>query len=340
MRFPVRVYKVFTMAPATPAAPAAAAIATSSQTPLPLSSLELDSNIHEERLRKPSQKDNAVPMVDTNGNVFQLPDYTIGDIRKAIPAECFERSALRGLGYIVRDVTLLAATFWVFHHYVTPENVPSVIARGLLWTVYGFLNGLFGTGLWVMGHECGHQSLSTSKVLNDTVGFIVHSSLLVPYFSWKISHGKHHKATGHMQRDMVFVPRTRSEFAKRTGIAIENLSDVVEDAPLYSFLMIFARQLLGWPFYLLANRTGHNYHDRQPEGRGKNKTNGWSGGVNHFSPSSPLYEAKDAKWIVVSDIGVIGALAALYSIGSTFGWSNLAVWYLLPYLWVNHWLGE
>ena len=104
--------------------------------------------------------------------------------------------------------------------------------------------------------------------------------------------------------------------------------------------MIFARQLLGWPFYLLANRTGHNYHDRQPEGRGKNKTNGWSGGVNHFSPSSPLYEAKDANWIVVSDIGVIGALAALYSIGSTFGWSNLAVWYLLPYLWVNHWLGE
>jgi omega-6 fatty acid desaturase (delta-12 desaturase) len=142
-----------------------------------------------------------------------------------------------------------------------------------------------------MGHKCGHQSLSPPKVLNDTVGFIVHSSLLVPYFSWKISHGKHHKATGHMERDMVFVPRTRSESAKRVGIAIENLSEVVEDAPLYSFFMIVARQLLGWPFYLLANRTGHNYHERHLEGRGKNETNGWSGGVNHFSPSSPLYEA-------------------------------------------------
>lgn len=138
---------------------------------------------------------------------------------------------------------------------------------------------------------------------------------------------------------MVFVPRTRLEFAKRVGIAIENLSEVVEDAPLYSFFMIFARQLLGWPFYLLANRTGHNYHERQLEGRGKNKTNGWGGGVNHFSPSSPLYEAKDAKWIIVSDIGILATLAALYSIGSTFGWSNLAVWYFLPYLWVNHWLG-
>jgi omega-6 fatty acid desaturase / acyl-lipid omega-6 desaturase (Delta-12 desaturase) len=333
------VYEVFTMPPSTSAAPAAAAIATSSQTPLPLSSLEPDSNVNKERPRKLSQKDDAVPMVDTNGDVFQLPDYTIGDIRKAIPPECFERSALRGLGYIARDITLLSTTFWLFHHFVTPENVPPTIARGLLWSVYGFLNGLFGTGLWVMGHECGHQSLSPSKVLNDTVGFIVHSSLLVPYFSWKISHGKHHKATGHMERDMVFVPRTRSEFAKRVGIAIENLSEVVEDAPLYSFFMIFARQLLGWPFYLLANRTGHNYHERQPEGRGKNKTNGWGGGVNHFSPSSPLYEAKDAKWIIVSDIGILATLAALYSIGSTFGWSNLAVWYFLPYLWVNHWLG-
>ncbi|PVH86600.1 hypothetical protein DL98DRAFT_582553 [Cadophora sp. DSE1049] len=116
----------------TSAAPAAAAIATSSQTPLPLSSLEPDSNVNKERPRKLSQKNDAVPMVDTNGDVFQLPDYTIGDIRKAIPPECFERSALRGLGYIARDITLLSTTFWLFHHFVTPENVPPTIARGLL----------------------------------------------------------------------------------------------------------------------------------------------------------------------------------------------------------------
>ena len=50
-------------------------------------------------------------MVDTNEDAFQLPDYTIRDIRKAIPPECFERSALRGLDYTARDITLLSTTF-------------------------------------------------------------------------------------------------------------------------------------------------------------------------------------------------------------------------------------
>ena len=67
------VNEMFLMPPSTlaaPAAPAAAAIATSSQTPLPLSSLEPDSNVTKEQPRKLSQKVDAVPMVDTNGDVF------------------------------------------------------------------------------------------------------------------------------------------------------------------------------------------------------------------------------------------------------------------------------
>jgi omega-6 fatty acid desaturase (delta-12 desaturase) len=138
------------MAASMSAAPAAAAIATSSETPLPLSSLEPDSNVNTQRPRKLSQKVNTVSMVYTNGDIFQLPDYTIGDICKAIPPERFERNALRGLGYIARDILLLSITFWLFHHSVTQEYVPSAIVRGVFWSVYGFLNGLFGTR--VMGH--------------------------------------------------------------------------------------------------------------------------------------------------------------------------------------------
>lgn len=36
-------------------------------------------------------------------------------------------------------------------------------------------------------------------------------SLGVPYHSWRITHGRHHAATGHMTRDEVYVPSTRSE---------------------------------------------------------------------------------------------------------------------------------
>ncbi|KAL2006362.1 hypothetical protein VTN00DRAFT_10016 [Thermoascus crustaceus] len=277
-------------------------------------------------------------MLDTYGNEFEIPNYTIKDIRDAIPPHCYERSGLTGLYYVARDAACLAVTFYIFHNYVTPETIPYLPARVALWTVYTILQGLFGTGIWVLAHECGHQAFSTSKVLNDTVGFICHSFLLVPYFSWKISHGKHHKATGNLARDMVFVPKTRQEYASRIGKAAHELSELMEETPILTASNLVLQQLFGWPMYLFTNVTGHNNHERQPEGRGKGKRNGYFGGVNHFNPSSPLYEAKDAKLIVASDIGLLIMGTILYALGKNFGWLNLLVWYGIPYLWVNHWL--
>ncbi|KAI0189272.1 fatty acid desaturase-domain-containing protein [Astrocystis sublimbata] len=277
-------------------------------------------------------------LTDTYGNQFEVPDYTIKDIRDAIPKHCYERSAATGLYYVARDVASLAGTFYLFHTYVTPENIPSTPARALLWAFYTFVQGLFGTGMWVLAHECGHQAFSPSKILNDTVGWVLHSALLVPYFSWKISHGKHHKATGNMERDMVFVPKTREEKASRMGRLAHELSELGEETPIVTLIMLIGQQLIGWPNYLLTNITGHDYHEKQSEGRGKGKHNGFGGGVNHFDPSSPLYEAKDAKLIALSDLGIGLTTLALVYLGNTFGWSNLLVWYFIPYLWVNHWL--
>ncbi|PON27000.1 hypothetical protein TGAM01_v203949 [Trichoderma gamsii] len=283
-------------------------------------------------------KPNFGRMVDTYGNEFTVPDFTIKDIRDAIPKHCFQRSALKGYYYILRDMACLATTFYVFHNYVTPELIPSTPVRAGLWALYTVLQGLFGTGLWVIAHECGHGAFSDSKTLNDFTGWVLHSALLVPFFSWQISHRKHHAATGNMERDMVFVPRTREEQATRLGKLVHELSELAEDAPAYTLFMLVMQQLIGWPNYLLTNVTGHNYHERQREGRGKGKHNGAGGGVNHFNPFSPLYEHRDALLIVYSDIGLALAGTALYYLGSTFGWSNLAVWYFIPYLWVNHWL--
>jgi omega-6 fatty acid desaturase (delta-12 desaturase) len=278
-------------------------------------------------------------MLDTYGNEFELPDYTVNDIRNAIPKHCFERSGLRGLSYVARDIASLAITFVLFHRFVTPEYVPYTPARAGLWALYTVIQGFFGTGLWVLAHECGHQSFSPSKVLNDTTGFICHSALLVPYFSWKISHGKHHKATGHMERDMVFVPKTREEFGDRVGRLAHELSELTEETPIATFIHSLGQQLVGWPMYLFFNVTGHDNHERQPEGRGKGKKNGYFTGVNHFSPSSPLFEAKDAKLILLSDVGLAIAITVLTVLCRTYGFNNMLVWYFAPYLWVNHWLG-
>ena len=36
----------------------------------------------------------------------------------------------------------------------------------------------------MIAHECGHQAFSKWQPVNDGVGLVLHSCLLVPYFSW------------------------------------------------------------------------------------------------------------------------------------------------------------
>jgi omega-6 fatty acid desaturase (delta-12 desaturase) len=156
-----------------------------------------------------------------------VPNYTNKQLMDAIPAHCFERSALRSSVTLVQDLIALAALAYGAMHidaavaWAQPraaELVPALgtpaaatIARAALWVGYWVFSSFWGMGLWVVGHECGHQAFSTSKTINNTVGWFVHSALLVPYHAWRISHGRHHASTGSLTRDEVFVPRTRSE---------------------------------------------------------------------------------------------------------------------------------
>ncbi|KAK0939884.1 hypothetical protein LTR48_007214 [Friedmanniomyces endolithicus] len=276
-------------------------------------------------------------LFDSYGNEFKMPDYTIKDIRDAIPKHCFERSAIRGLGYVARDLASLAGVFYVFNAYCTPEYVPSYALRATLWAGYTMIQGIFGTGLWVLAHECGHQSFSPSKTLNDSVGWFCHSFLLVPYFSWKISHGKHHKATGNLERDMVFVPRTREEHATLKGYVLHEMHELFEETPIFTAGNLLAQQLFGWPMYIFANISGHNNHIKQPEGKGVGKKNG-NFSVNHLSTSSPLYERKDEHLILLSDLGLLITLSILTMVGRAYGFNAVLVWYIIPYFWVHHWL--
>jgi omega-6 fatty acid desaturase (delta-12 desaturase) len=58
------------------------------------------------------------------------------------------------------------------------------------YAAYWVCQGCILTGVWVIAHECGHGGFSPSDLVNDIVGSICHSFLLVPYWSWKFSHAK------------------------------------------------------------------------------------------------------------------------------------------------------
>jgi omega-6 fatty acid desaturase / acyl-lipid omega-6 desaturase (Delta-12 desaturase) len=277
-------------------------------------------------------------LYDTYGREFNLPDFSMNDILEAIPSECFERSATKGLGFVMRDLFMIFLIGLTAHFGI--PLLPNVMLRFMGWMVYGFVQGCVGTGLWVLAHECGHQAFSTSRELNDFVGWALHSSLLVPYFSWQISHGKHHKATGHLSKDMVFVPKTLStvigrrggdpnEFnleAEMTEEQENKLYDLVEEAPIVSLGVLIVQQTLGWLGYLALNLSGHKY-----PGHSK-----WS--TNHFNPSSPLFSQHEYNKILLSDLGLILAFTGLTLASRTWGFSTVLCYYVLPYFWVNHWL--
>lgn len=274
---------------------------------------------------------------NTYGQDFTLPDFTMNEILEVIPSKCFTRSAAKGLGYVTRDLLLIALT-GLTAKYTIPK-LPNLVSQILGWTMYGFIQGCLGTGIWVLAHECGHQAFSPSRKLNDTVGWILHSFLLVPYFSWQITHRKHHKATGHLSKDVVLVPKTLSTLIIRRGgepaefggdaitkEQVTKLYDLIEEAPLVSLFVFIRQQTLGWLGYLALNLTGQKYPGRSR----------WS--INHFNPTSPLFSESQYSKILLSDLGIVLMFIALGMSCWRWGFSSIFCIYFLPYFWVNHWL--
>ncbi|XXQ34663.1 Fatty acid desaturase domain-containing protein [Plasmodiophora brassicae] len=245
-----------------------------------------------------------------------LPDDlpTLSDVRRAMPPECFWRSAMRSFVYAIGSVSLTVGCA-VLACYVLPA--PSFSPLSILaWLAYAVVNGTIATGVWVVAHECGHGAFSNQEWLCDTVGFVLHSALLVPYFSWKRSHALHHSRTNHMTLGETHVPPYR-----RTGFAYERLYNWIgHDA--FAVFNLVTHLLIGWPMYLLFGATGS-------PARGKS---------NHFVPTNDkVFPGRSWKVkVLLSDVGVVSALAMIALFSTSAAWA-LGV-YGGPYLVVNAWL--
>ncbi|EGW32466.1 uncharacterized protein SPAPADRAFT_61534 [Spathaspora passalidarum NRRL Y-27907] len=266
--------------------------------------------------------------IDTNGDVFKVPDYTIKDILSAIPKHCYERSLIRSMGYVVRDITMMVIIGTVAKKYIPLVDIAgypdaSYYIRGALWMLQSYLIGLFGFGLWILAHECGHGAFSDYQGINDVIGWVLHSYLIVPYFSWKFTHSKHHKATGHLTKDMVFIPYTKEEFKEKHGV--EKISDIMEESPIWSFLVLVFQQVGGLQLHLATNATGQPYPVSKIA-------------KSHYAPKAPMFDANQYWFIILSDIGIIAAFTMVYQWYKHYGLFNMMVYWFVPWLWVNHWL--
>lgn len=139
---------------------------------------------------------------------------------------------------------------------------------------------------------------------------------------------------------MAHVPEVIHSDPTGDGASGHHDHDLIADAPLAVLVQVLIQQLLGWPIYLLFNFTGHDNHADQSPKRGNGKRNGAFGGVNHFDPSSPIFDEKDAPLVLLSDVGIVAMLSALFWVSQTYGWSNLMLWYIAPWMWVNSHIGK
>ncbi|KAJ3356075.1 hypothetical protein HDU83_001989 [Entophlyctis luteolus] len=267
---------------------------------------------------------------------YEEPPFTLKEIRDAVPAWCFKHNTLVSLGYVALDVAMAATQFYIATGIDSGWNglidTSSPLVRFALWMIYGVVQGWVCTGIWVLAHECGHGGFSANTTLNHCVGFVLHSALLVPYFSWKITHSKHHKNCSNVDKDQVFIPSLRSEYPSRVrsadqavpehGKEEEEEGDMFESPPIFDLLRLVRQQLFGWPSYIIANVSGQKFDV-------------WA---SHFHSSSPIFDPHHAKQVIMSDIGIAIMLGILGYLAHTYSVMAVVKYYVIPYLWVNHWL--
>jgi fatty acid desaturase len=112
---------------------------------------------------------------------------------------------------------------------------------------------------------------------------------------------------------------------------VDQLEDLVQDSPIYTFVRIMVQQLFGFPAYLTSNTTASQ--------GALNKTQSKSMlGNSHFLPTSTLFRSDEAHLILLSDLGLALTALGLWYLGTIIGSSQVMLFWLQPYLWVNHWI--
>lgn len=76
-----------------------------------------------------------------------------------------------------------------------------LLQAGHYWAVIGVLPaGAFIVRLFIIQHDCGHQSMFSSRKVNDWVGRFIGILTLTPYDHWKRAHALHHAGSGNLDR--------------------------------------------------------------------------------------------------------------------------------------------
>ena len=229
---------------------------------------------------------------------------TLNEIARVIPKHCFRPSLWRSLAHVAIDFGLVFALGAGL--YFGLQYLPSYL-HPLLCVAYVLAQGTVFMGLFVAGHDCGHESFSRIPWVNNVVGNLTHTFILTPYMSWVMSHRHHHQNTGHIDRDEPFAPQRESRKSWRTSKS--------------SLGWTLKRGLVGlfgtlWFPYLISY---------------SNKLR------SHFWPADPMFKSRRTQ-VVLSLVYYLAALALIGLAIAEFGFWTVLLYYLAPVFVFASWL--
>lgn len=241
------------------------------------------------------------------------------EVLQAIPKDCLVKQTGRSLAHAA------ASTLQVFFcGYLAWKYIPMTTAAIPLWIIYAVVQGTLATGPWVIGHECGHSAFCDEKWLQTTVGYVLHTALMVPYFSWQRSHAVHHAKTNHMTEGETHVPRLqkgeKNKYKTIAGLLGQNF---------VACTRLLTHLVMGWPAYIVGGATGGPAY----------------GKTNHMWPFAPfsngekdLFPGMWKKKVLMSDVGILGMAGLLFWWAKHAGFASVLALYLAPLMVTNCWL--
>jgi len=283
-----------------------------------------NTNLVEQRKRMQSYKAKKNDEDDNKLGEKDVDDSDLipfNELKKLIPKRLFERHLLTSMYYFGVDLLICIFCQLLYHYAIHQLDnslqgliyIPVILAFDI---AFIWLCGTCETGLWVVAHECGHNAFSDYKKLDDTIGFILHSYLLAPYFAWQYSHSVHHSRNKHIDMDETHNPKK-----------IRPGKKIIELPARFHKRKILA-PVFGWYTYLGFGQTGAKIN------RAGQKIKVHS----HFFKSE-LFPPEYPSWkIWISNFGMLTTLAGIYYFGQNFGWWEAFRKFIGPRLVTNYWL--
>ncbi|KAJ6829210.1 delta(12)-fatty-acid desaturase FAD2-like [Iris pallida] len=240
----------------------------------------------------------------------EKPPFTVGQLRKAIPPHCFERSVLRSFSYVARDLLLSSLLLYSALAVIPALPPPSASSSrgpstGSSRAASSPASGSSPTSAATTPSPTPPSS-TTPSAWSSTPRSSSPILLEVQPPPPPLQHRLHGAGRGLRPQAQVLPPLVLQAPPTTPSAASRRSSS---PSP-------------GWPLYLAFNVSGRPYPRF----------------ACHYDPNSPIYTDRERLQVLVSDAGVLAALYALYRLSAAFSLGWVARVYGAPLLVVNGWL--